>query len=246
MNASHRESQLIACLVATLALAPFAAKAGTTVSMELTGVQGPVLDGVYTSPYQAKIGPSDQTFTTASQFNGIANTNVYCDDFGTHVSIGEIWNATITNMGALQGITAPLQSLKFDTGSLSNQLQDYMAAAWLAEDIASVDQSTTAGQLKAGQLSYALWGIFDPSALSQLDPSDYTIALNDKNYAFQQVAGTDPDDFSNVNIYTPDPTGASQEYLTVTPVPEPAALCLFAAGLLGCAIGLRSRRRPLF
>jgi hypothetical protein len=150
-------------------------------------------------------------------------------------------------MSALSGLSSPLGTLKFDTGgSASQQQQDYMAAAWLAEQILGVDQSTSAGKQKAGQLSFAIWGIFDPGtsgALSHISGTNRTDAQQYIANAFSAVAGSDPADFANVSIYTPDPLNSSQEYLAVTPVPEPATLSLFCAALIGFAL-LRRRRVP--
>jgi hypothetical protein len=130
-------------------------------------------------------------------------------------------------------------------GTAEQQEDAYMAAAWLAEDLITVNQSTSAGQLEAGELSYAIWGIFDPGnsgALSNLSGTDLAAADTDITDAFNAVAGDNPDQFSNVDIYTPDPKDASQEYLVVTePVPEPTTFSLIGLGL--AAVGLISRRR---
>ena len=216
--------------------APLVAQAtptsGSIVSMELTGVTGTALGGYYTSPYFASVGPSG--LTSASQFtsSNSFSTMIFCDDFLTDVGVGLIWQATATDMSALSGISSPLSTLKFDTtGTASRQQQAYMAEAWLAEDILGVNQSTSAGQTKAAELSYAMWDIFDPSgALSGLTSAERSAALADVSSAYSHIAGDNPNDFSNVYIFTPNPTGASQEYLVVDPfpalVPEPATLSL--------------------
>jgi hypothetical protein len=47
-------------------------------------------------------------------------------------------------------------------------------------------------------------------------------------------------DFSDIIIYTPSPTSASQEFMMVTP--EPAGMMLFGTGLLVIASAIRRRR----
>ena len=205
--------------------APLVAQAtptsGSIVSMELTGVTGTALGGYYTSPYFASVGPSG--LTSASQFtsSNSFSTMIFCDDFLTDVGVGLIWQATVTDMSALSGISSPLSTLKFDTtGTASRQQQAYMAEAWLAEDILGVNQSTSAGQTQAAELSYAMWDIFDPSgALSGLSSAERSAALADVSSAYSHIAGDNPSDFSNVYIFTPNPKGNSQEYLVVDPFP---------------------------
>ena len=244
LTSKNRNPLVLGCLLAGASLAPLVAHASPIVSMELTGVAGPSLGGNDTDPYFAQIGP--QGLTQGAQFTAgnSAAATVYCDDFYDDVSIGQVWQATVTNMSALSS-NAPLTNLMFDTGNAASQEKSYMAAAWLAEQIAGQNQSLASGQQTAEEESYALWYIFDPSALAGLSATDGNAALNDYDAALAAVANDTPQDFANVNIYTPlehtPGSAGSQEYLAVD-APEPGTLALMTVGLAGLGWMVRRRR----
>src|SRR5262249_20159124 len=133
-----------------------------TVSMELIAPPaGPSMGGVYISPYTALIGAPCQTVPV---INGVP-TYLICDDFTTDVSINTPpWQALVTNVADLQNEVTPDADLKFDHGSATQQMFDYTVAAYLAVQIMQAKQQ---GDItKEGQLSFALWGLFDPPPAS--------------------------------------------------------------------------------
>lgn len=234
----NRTPVLLGCLLAGACLAPLAAQADPVVSMDLTGVAGPSLAGVYTDPYYAKIGPANLTLASQFTSQNSYSAAIYCDDYYDEVSTGHIWQATVTNMGELSKGSVDA-SLMFQN---SAQATDYMAAAWLAEQMAWSKLSTTQTELD----SYAMWYIFDSNALNGLSSSDHSGAITAYDAALSAVANDDPSAFSDVNIYTPMPStpghAGSQEYLAVN-APEPSTLSLALFGLAAVGFAARRRRR---
>jgi len=246
MNQGTRKAFLLSAGIGVIISASTAF--GQTVSMQLIAPPpGPSLGGVYISPYTALIGPSGQTIPTIS---GTATT-VICDDFTTDVSTETPpWQAIATNLASIDGESSPDQTLKFDQGSATVQQSDYTVAAYLATEILEAQQ---ASDLTAeGELSYALWGLFD-SGTSSSDPfggsfitgTTLTDAENDLTAAQTYVSANNltPSSYANVTIYSPTPLTASQEYIVVS-MPEPSSPALLAldlVGVMGLAFLLKRR-----
>lgn len=249
----HKNSNwiLLGCLLAGACLAPLAAQANPIVSMELTGVQGPSLGSVYTDPYFAKVGPAG--LTQDSQFTAQNSTAIaiYCDDFYDDVHTGQVWQAMVTNLSQLS-TTSVDTTLMFHNTSAATQVTDYMAAAWLAEQIAGLNQNLSSGRTAAELDSYALWYIFDPNAISGLSLTDRGAVKTDYNAALAAVLQDTPSDFSNIDVYTPVDSkpgcAGSQEYLAILPktsAPEPSTLSLAGLALLAAAFAVRRRRQAV-
>ena len=182
-----------------------------------------VMGGVYTSPYNISV-------------NGGTATLMICDDFLTNVSLGQTWNAKVTSLSDLQaGGTA-----KFST---ANTVRDYATAAVLAGQLMGLGSF---GNATAGELSYAIWGTFDPVLLTNNPASGEGHLTTTELQAAQKfltdaqavvdaatVGGViDLSKIPNLTIYTPDPAGASQEFLRVS-MPEPSFIATLGIDLLG-------------
>jgi hypothetical protein len=216
----------------------------TTITMggDPGGVQGPVMGGVYTSPYYATVGTT-------------ANVPIICDDFVDNTYFSESWTAYVTSLSSVHGSTpatppgpdydsasgwsssttgGPLEwggGFAGSTGAPGSidltQNQAYTVAAYLAAEIVETNQSTGAGQEAAGDLSYAMWALFDPAVFLQNGPScslpggegclgstDLAAAESDLVTAYQAVTsqGLNAQNFvsnnklniSSVTIYTYD------------------------------------------
>jgi hypothetical protein len=236
-----------------------------TLQLTLPGASSPTMGPYYTDPYQATIGAPNQTGPVISG----TPTWVICDDISTDIAQGAIWQATAMSLGDLlrydQMNNAPDPNVRWDTppqGATPAQLaqlaqqqeHDYVAAAYLADLILN-PTSTTQTQ---GQATYALWTIFVPSAMSNLngDTTDQN-AANADLLAAQAFANNpsnlDPSLWNNLELYTPCCNTTSQEmdaFASVTAnavsAPEPSAaslLAVYLSSLVGLILLFRRRVR---
>jgi hypothetical protein len=174
---------------------PLAAQ-NVTFNLTNVGSGDPSLDNIYTSPYTGNI-------------NGGATIPVICDDFADESFIPEEWTALASSLSPTS--TSVNGNLKWGTsnvvdgtaptiGSVNEfswdltQTQAYDVAAILSIDILNSTQGSMAQQ----DLSYALWGLFDPTGTagdlgafawlnSYADYSDQSAAESDLSSALGQV-----------------------------------------------------------
>jgi hypothetical protein len=215
---------LLGCTLIAVAPAAFA-----QYSMDLTGVgNGVVANGVYVSPYQATITGNGITYSGY----------VICDDFYTDSFLNSQWSASMTSAGALDGSEKFPTTESFNGNTYSAQ-QAYNAAGWLANGLLNnlSDPNTQVNY------SFAIWNIFDGQ---QMDPSGGALAL--ENAAFAAVNNGYV--ATNVNVYTPTPINASQEFLVVSsplraPEIDPTSIASGLSLLLGGLAVVAGRRRTL-
>jgi len=191
---------------------------------------GANLAGVYTSPYTGTI-------------NGGPTIKMICDDFADDSYVPESWTAYVASLQQITSGTAPetsdvkWQGSTFDT-SLS-QAQAYEVAAILSIEIL---QATT-GSTQQKDLSFALWGLFDPNgngvsgdpgAFGQLalygDTTDENAAIADLNTAVGDlttgIQGMSVSSYLsnyNVTIYSYDVVGLARRHhrKSSSPYPRP-------------------------
>ncbi|HKV28656.1 MAG TPA: PEP-CTERM sorting domain-containing protein [Candidatus Acidoferrales bacterium] len=158
--------------------------------------------------------------------NGGPSIPVICDDFSHEVTIGEGWKGHISTF-------ADLSTTRFG----SADTQQYDEAAWLFTKF-----EANPGQ--AGDINFALWALFTPSATGSSGYTAgaatwYSDALN-----WYAAGGENSFNFSGFEIITPDNlTGSDspQEFISYSPTPEPSTLLLLGTGLLG--LGSFGRKR---
>lgn len=226
------------------------ALAQTVVQFGITGGGSPggtygVMGGTYTSPYTGSI-------------NSGSPVAIICDDFADEVYVPESWTALGTNLAGINSTTT--DNLYFDQNNVPQQQQAYEVAAYLAEELLTADAVNPGDQTTVGELSFALWGVFDPTLLTAGNPAGLTgtvssgqlgaaityltNAENAVNTAISNEGqSTYLSTFSNVDIYsaTTNKTSAEvenptrpQEFIVVN-MPEPSAPSLILIDLLGVA-----------
>ncbi|MBZ5625335.1 MAG: hypothetical protein LAQ69_42540 [Acidobacteriia bacterium] len=232
-------------LLACFAAGAFAAT--DTLQLQTAGA-GYVMGGVYTSPYGISI-------------NGGAPTLLICDDFTTDISLGQTWFATVTSLADLQAGTGTPKFTPVD-------IQNYATAGVLAAELMSLPNLYSEA---AGEISYAIWGIFDTTLLNSMSNPYGTITQKELDAAKQylmnaenMVAGAttagvvdlskisiNGQSINGLTIYTPSgPNGlnSSQEFLQVS-MPEPSYPAVLAVDLLavvGLMVVLRRRITGIF
>jgi hypothetical protein len=164
------------------------------------------------------------------------NITAICDDYSHSVSVGEHWKATIHTFANLNGT-------RFGAGDFAQ----YAEAAWLFTKF-------LAQPSQAGNINFAIWALFSPSA--EKNGSGWTTQgplsalgwLTAAQQWFKHNCSTSADTCNGINlsefeIITPkNLTGRNspQEYITM--VPESGSLALLG---LGTIVLVAMRRKKL-
>jgi len=207
------------------------------VSMELTGVgNGYTMGGVYVSPYQGSVCSGlNQASCTSTSSNVLYSGYMICDDFSTDSHLGlPTWNASVTASASSIGGSVKFASDSNAYYSTTTAQQNYNAVAYLASQL--MMPANMNNQTNADEYSFAIWSIFDKAALGYVTSvgtkTQGTVTLDVQNLianAFTATASgyTGP----TVTVYSPNPSGVSQEFLVVnTPEPPAPALLAFEVG----------------
>ncbi len=209
-------------LLASLVLAAVASPAAAqTETIKFTSGGSTTWSGYNVGPYQAQV---------LSQ-PGSPTIDVFCVDYQHTVSVGQVWNATYSNvMGDLSNTRAGLAFGETAARSM------YQQAAYLTTFYASASADQTKG------INSAIWNIFYSGAPDKTTGSTSAFWLGEAS-ANYLTAGVDYRTFAvvtDVNFQQ----GGRQEFLTtVTATPEPSTYLMMASGLMGLAgFGYRRRR----
>lgn len=205
-------------LVAALVLVPFAHADGGPVNMVFTGVNGANDGQYYVSPYTGTM--NGQTVV------------LFCDDIKNDISIGEQWQANVTNLGTAVN-TDNFSQTRYGgvSGSpVSNPIVAYEEAAWLTTQFAGNSSDLIS-------LQYALWDIMNPNS----EPTSYGDVQTWLNRAQQNYGSIDPYNFAIVtNTGNLQLTGQQQEFIIQTP--EPGVIALLLCGFLALAFLINRNR----
>jgi PEP-CTERM motif len=160
---------------------------------------------------------------------GVTNPiDAMCDDYLHGGSIGESWQANVTNLGSND-----MTLTRFAAQQNALGLALYREAGWIL-----LQTQVTPSNLWM-DMNYAVWHIFDPAlpvgqgAQFWLDAAMAEAALGYPGVPFDHVFIITPVDQHDPNLNDP------QEFLTIDPkvvggtTPEPGTLLLLGTGLVG-------------
>ena len=197
------------------------------------------------------------TLISATNYPGGA-LDIFCVDLLDNVGYGQTWNAWTQNLGGT------VDASKLRWGAESNALVRYRQAAWMSDQFAG----RTAAQQK--ELQTAIWRTFTYAKVDNIPDGtgygDASVAYANVTSWMAQAAAFESataatDNYWDKFVVISDKAmmigassiessvgagdwrlrGGTQEFLTISEVPEPASLALMATGMLGLAFVGRRR-----
>ena len=207
--------------------------------LTFTGVKGTNDGGVYTGIYYGTL-------------NGGPQQNFMCDDYSDHIYSGESWTVNTFNIENLAG--GAFGGVTFGTsGTVSSgmsQLQAYAEALNIAKGLLN---SPGTGDPQASVDSFMIWKLLNNSVPV---PGDISSAVSSglATAGGWWTSTCDPSlssclaGLSNVAIYVPvagsqtGNDGRPQEFLGLTPTPEPVSMILMGT-FLSLAGGLMGKKK---
>jgi hypothetical protein len=169
-----------------------------TASVILTDPGSTIYEGYYVGPYSALI-------------NGVS-TLALCDDFAAYTYVPELWTADVFTPAGYSG-TANSASPGNDLAGYTLE-QKYNMVGYLATQLLS---ATTPEAI--GQYHFALWTVFDTSAIASISAGQQTVVAGLLSAA--DAYKDDASYISSFTIYSPN------ESFPVTCPGEPGGVCAF-------------------
>ncbi|MGH9343054.1 MAG: hypothetical protein ACRD19_04765 [Terriglobia bacterium] len=174
----------------------------TTVTVDLTGVNGVTQGGVYADPYSGTINGSQAILV--------------CDDFSHETYFNQPWQANVSTFADLSGV-------RFQQGTPAATLQAYDEAAYLYDQL-------LANPSKYGNISFALWALLTPGAKRSSGftsgAQDWLTLAGEQTYYAGEFSNFE------ILTPVRSGNGSPQEFLTTTPEPADILLFATGFALL--------------
>ena len=232
-------------IIAALLLTPMAFSQNPVYLTLNDGGNNGAVGGIY-------VGPYDATLSSGPNQSG-THTQIICDDFEHEVTTGQSWYANVTSFTSITNSTQGLvwsgatQSGVGLGGPIGNMVQGYTAMAYLASQLLGANST------QAGYLAYAIWSIFDASAVQSWLNTHGAGNMWAQVQSMAQGAMTavlnnqvKQSDYAGWEILTPvnQGPGAPQEFFMFVPEGGTAVMYLLLAGF-ACfgTMFFKSRRR---